>query len=123
MASSQLWPEVLGEKRWRDFTVLLTEVPCGSIVQPRPNLSGSSARDSSGLACRAGRAYALADKLRRFSFQPEALREAGQQLDACRDKRQVFVVSMGGFDAHDGLLTVHPTLLTSVASALTGHRC
>lgn len=34
-------------------------------------------------------------------------------------KRQVFFVSLGGFDNHDGLLTVHPTLLTNVANALT----
>ncbi len=34
-------------------------------------------------------------------------------------KRQVFFVSMGGFDTHDGLLNVHPTLLSSVASALS----
>ena len=33
-------------------------------------------------------------------------------------KRQVFFVSMGGFDNHDGLATIHPGLLTSVANAL-----
>ncbi len=33
-------------------------------------------------------------------------------------KRQVFFVSMGGFDTHDGLTTVHPGLLTTVADAL-----
>ena len=33
-------------------------------------------------------------------------------------KRQVFFVSMGGFDNHDGLATIHPGLLTSVASAM-----
>ena len=33
-------------------------------------------------------------------------------------KRQVFFVSMGGFDTHDGLLTVHPGLLTKVADAM-----
>ena len=33
-------------------------------------------------------------------------------------KRQVFFVSMGGFDNHDGLLNVHPGLLSTVASAL-----
>ena len=33
-------------------------------------------------------------------------------------KRQVFFVSLGGFDNHDGLLTTHPTLLTNVANAL-----
>ncbi len=34
-------------------------------------------------------------------------------------KRQVFFVSMGGFDTHDGLLSVHPGLLTQVAGALS----
>lgn len=34
-------------------------------------------------------------------------------------KRQVFFVSMGGFDTHDGLVTIHPGLLTSVADALS----
>jgi uncharacterized protein (DUF1501 family) len=34
-------------------------------------------------------------------------------------KRQVFFVSMGGFDTHDGLLTVHPGLLATVANALS----
>ncbi len=33
-------------------------------------------------------------------------------------KRQVFFVSMGGFDNHDEMLTVHPGLLSSVAGAL-----
>ena len=34
-------------------------------------------------------------------------------------KRQVFFVSAGGFDNHDGLATVHPKLLTNVAQALS----
>ena len=34
-------------------------------------------------------------------------------------KRQVFFVSIGGFDTHDGLATAHPPLLTEVADALT----
>ncbi|NVE01235.1 DUF1501 domain-containing protein [Massilia sp. BJB1822] len=34
-------------------------------------------------------------------------------------KRQVFFVSLGGFDTHDGLSTVHPGLLGSVANALS----
>ena len=33
-------------------------------------------------------------------------------------KRQVFFVSMGGFDNHDEMLTAHPGLMTSVAGAL-----
>ena len=34
-------------------------------------------------------------------------------------KRQVFFVSLGGFDTHDGLLTVHPGLLKTVADAVS----
>lgn len=39
--------------------------------------------------------------------------------DALGAKRQVFFVSLGGFDTHDGLLTNHPTLLTTVSNALS----
>jgi len=39
--------------------------------------------------------------------------------DAVGARRQVFFVSMGGFDTHDGLATIHPGLLTSVADALS----
>ncbi len=39
--------------------------------------------------------------------------------DALTVKRQVFFVSLGGFDTHDGLLTQHPALLTDVAAALS----
>ena len=34
-------------------------------------------------------------------------------------KRQVFFVSIGGFDTHDGLAAVHPGLLTTVAGAMS----
>ncbi|MEO6362722.1 MAG: DUF1501 domain-containing protein [Caldimonas sp.] len=34
-------------------------------------------------------------------------------------KRQVFFVSIGGFDTHDGLASVHPGLLTNVAGAMS----
>ena len=34
-------------------------------------------------------------------------------------KRQVFFVSIGGFDTHDSLASIHPGLLTTVADALT----
>lgn len=44
------------------------------------------------------------------------------QLIAARNtlgaKRQVFLVSLGGFDNHDNLLTTHPTLLGQVANAM-----
>ena len=33
-------------------------------------------------------------------------------------KRQVFFVSIGGFDTHDGLAAIHPGLLTTVADAM-----
>jgi uncharacterized protein (DUF1501 family) len=33
-------------------------------------------------------------------------------------KRQVFMVSMGGFDLHDNLVTLHPGLLTNVSEAM-----
>ena len=39
--------------------------------------------------------------------------------DAVGAKRQVFFVSMGGFDTHSGLATVHPGLLAAVAQALS----
>ncbi|MDQ6684871.1 MAG: DUF1501 domain-containing protein, partial [Pseudomonadota bacterium] len=34
-------------------------------------------------------------------------------------KRQVFFVSTGGFDTHDGLAAVHPGLLTTISSAMS----
>jgi uncharacterized protein (DUF1501 family) len=33
-------------------------------------------------------------------------------------KRQVFFVSMGGFDTHDGLVSTHPALLSAVSGAM-----
>jgi uncharacterized protein (DUF1501 family) len=39
--------------------------------------------------------------------------------DGLSAKRQVFFVSLGGFDTHDGLLTEHPVLLTNLANALS----
>jgi len=39
----------------------------------------------------------------------------GAELGA---KRQVFFVSMGGFDTHDGMLTAHPALMTKVGDAM-----
>ncbi|MEO8151793.1 MAG: DUF1501 domain-containing protein [Rhizobacter sp.] len=38
--------------------------------------------------------------------------------DALSAKRQVFFVAMGGFDTHDGLTTIHPSLLTAVSDAM-----
>jgi len=39
--------------------------------------------------------------------------------DSLGAKRQVFFVSMGGFDTHDGLLDTHPGLLTAVSEAVS----
>ena len=39
--------------------------------------------------------------------------------DGLSAKRQVFFVSLGGFDTHDGLLTDHPVLLNTVSGALS----
>lgn len=45
------------------------------------------------------------------------------KMIAARDtlgvKRQVFFVSIGGFDNHDGLKAVHPGLLTNIADAMS----
>ena len=38
---------------------------------------------------------------------------------ATATKRQVFFVSAGGFDTHDGLASVHPGLLTTIADAMS----
>ncbi len=53
----------------------------------------------------------LADQLRIVA----RLISVSQELGA---KRQVFFVSIGGFDLHDNLATQHPTLLGNVAAAL-----
>ena len=55
---------------------------------------------------------ALADQLKLVARMISTADEVGA-------KRQVFFVSMGGFDTHDGLASIHPGLLTSVADALT----
>jgi uncharacterized protein (DUF1501 family) len=39
--------------------------------------------------------------------------------DALQARRQVFFVSLGGFDTHDNLTTAHPALLGTVASAMS----
>ena len=53
----------------------------------------------------------LADQLRIVA----RLISVSQELGA---RRQVFFVSMGGFDNHDSILTTHPTLLTRVGAAM-----
>ena len=69
-------------------------VPASSITTPFP--SGN----------------ALADQLKMVARMVASASALGA-------KRQVFFVSLGGFDTHDGLLTDHPVLLTNVANALT----
>ena len=53
----------------------------------------------------------------------EQLNMVARLIAAGRDqlglKRQVFFVSMGGFDNHDGIVTRHPGLLTGLDAALT----
>ena len=53
----------------------------------------------------------LADQLRIVS----RLISVSQELGA---KRQVFFVSLGGFDNHDSILTDHPTLMTRLGAAM-----
>lgn len=65
------------------------------------------------------------DKIETY-FNPEnnlamQLKMVARMIDcagALGAKRQVFFVSMGGFDTHDGLKDAHPDLLTSVGEAL-----
>ena len=54
----------------------------------------------------------LADQLKLVARMISTASEVGA-------KRQVFFVSMGGFDNHDGLAAIHPGLLTSVADAMS----
>ena len=53
----------------------------------------------------------LADQLKMVARMISSSSEVGA-------KRQVFFVSLGGFDNHDGLLDDHPGLLTTVADAM-----
>ncbi len=53
----------------------------------------------------------LADQLRIVA----RLISVSQELGA---KRQVFFVSLGGFDTHDAILTTHPTLMTRLGAAM-----
>ena len=79
-----------------------------------------SANDSLGAALAGGPAIAtafpagnaLADQLKLVARMISTSSEVGA-------KRQVFFVSLGGFDNHDGLASVHPGLLTSVAEAMS----
>jgi len=54
----------------------------------------------------------LADQLKLVARMISTSNEVGA-------KRQVFFVSLGGFDNHDGLAAIHPGLMTTVADALS----
>ncbi len=54
----------------------------------------------------------LADQLKMVAKMIASAGSLGQ-------KRQVFFVSLGGFDTHDGLVTQHPVLLKTVAEAMS----
>ena len=54
----------------------------------------------------------LADQLKLVARMISTAAEVGA-------KRQVFFVSLGGFDTHDGLAAIHPGLLTKVADAMS----
>jgi uncharacterized protein (DUF1501 family) len=79
-----------------------------------------AAGDALGAALTGGPAIAtvfpagnpLADQLKLVARMISTSSEVGA-------KRQVFFVSLGGFDNHDGLASIHPGLLTSVAQALS----
>jgi len=55
---------------------------------------------------------ALADQLKMVARMISCASDLGA-------KRQVFFVSLGGFDNHDGLLSVHPGLLGTVSAAMS----
>ena len=82
-------------KRSLDAHALLSGslVPASSIATPFPSPNG------------------LADQLKVVARMIASANALGA-------KRQVFFVSMGGFDTHDGLLSVHPGLLNTLGSAL-----
>jgi uncharacterized protein (DUF1501 family) len=55
------------------------------------------------------------------NFLADQLKVVAQMISVSQElgaKRQVFFVSMGGFDNHDALPTAHPALLSKVASAM-----
>ncbi len=107
------------------------------ITQGRPNLLENELNriTSRSLDSHAVLAGALAGSTGQFDAAlPDAVggrkRTLNQQLKmvarliAARGqlglKRQVFLVSLGGFDTHDNLLARHPVLLTELGAALAG---
>ena len=82
-------------KRSIDANKLLTTslVPAGSITTPFPAANG------------------LGDQLKLVARMIASASVLGA-------KRQVFFVSIGGFDTHTGLVTTHPALMSTVGNAL-----
>ena len=59
------------------------------------------------------------DQTNDFAKQFEIVARLIAARNALGTKRQVFFVSMGGFDNHDGLMTQHPKLMATFNSAIT----
>ena len=62
----------------------------------------------------------VADKSRSLNRQLKMVARLIAAQQALGLKRQVFLVSLGGFDNHDNLATNHPALLAHVAEAMAG---
>ena len=100
------------------------------ITQPRPHrfeneynriVNRSIAADAVLSAALAG-APALATPFPAGNALADQLKMVARMIasaQALGARRQVFFVSLGGFDNHDGLLSVHPGLLSTVANALS----
>ncbi len=59
------------------------------------------------------------DQTNYFARQLQVVARLIAARGALGTKRQVFFVSMGGFDNHDGLMTQHPELMSTFNSAVT----
>ena len=59
------------------------------------------------------------DQTNYFASQLQVVARLIAARSALGTKRQVFFVSMGGFDNHDGLMTDHPELMATFNSAIT----
>lgn len=101
---------------------------CGAVLKqlitaPRPHIFENEHNIITKRSLSAG-----ADLSAALGTLPDATNSLGDQLkmvakmianaDALAVKRQVFFVSMGGFDHHDGLLNKQPGLLAQVADAM-----
>ncbi|HIJ80143.1 MAG TPA: DUF1501 domain-containing protein [Desulfuromonadales bacterium] len=59
------------------------------------------------------------DQTNSLSLQLQMVARLIAARNSLGSKRQVFFVSLGGFDTHDNLATLHPPLLTALGSALS----